>query len=39
MRIGGKRPLKVNVRIIAATNRDLKKILNMVPSAVTSTFV
>lgn len=25
MRIGGKRPLKVNVRIIAATNRDLKK--------------
>ena len=25
MRIGGKRPMKVNVRIIAATNRDLKK--------------
>ncbi len=25
MRIGGKRPLKVNVRIIAATNRNLKK--------------
>jgi len=25
MRIGGKRPLKVNVRIVAATHRDLKK--------------
>ncbi|AUX93796.1 sigma-54-dependent Fis family transcriptional regulator [Mixta gaviniae] len=25
IRIGGKRPLKVNVRIVAATNRDLKK--------------
>lgn len=25
MRIGGKRPLKVNVRIVAATNRDLKR--------------
>lgn len=25
MRIGGKQPLKVNVRIVAATNRDLKR--------------